>query len=66
MQILSKPSNKVIGVVAAATVVTSGIAFYGISQTGLLTQSKPPVVEAPPAVKKVTALGRLETARRSN
>ncbi len=60
MQILSKPSNKVIGVVAAATVVTSGIAFYGISQTGLLTQSKAPVVEAPPAVKKVTALGRLE------
>lgn len=60
MQILSKPSNKVIGVVAAATVVTSGIAFYGISQTGLLTQSKPPLVEALPAVKKVTALGRLE------
>ncbi|MGB3651787.1 MAG: ABC exporter membrane fusion protein [Rivularia sp. (in: cyanobacteria)] len=60
MQILSKPSNKVIGVVTAATLLTAGIAIYGISQTGLLTQSKAPVVEAPPAVKKVTALGRLE------
>lgn len=60
MQILSKPSNKVIGVVAVATVVTSAIAFYGISQTGLLTRTETSVVEAPPAVKKVTALGRLE------
>ncbi|MEA5597504.1 ABC exporter membrane fusion protein [Rivularia sp. UHCC 0363] len=60
MQILSKPSNKLIGVVAAATLLTAGIAIYGISQTGLLNSSETPVVQAPPAVKKVTALGRLE------
>jgi len=60
MQIISKPSHKLIGVVATATLLTSAIALYGISQTGLLTPSETPVVEAPPAVKKVTALGRLE------
>ena len=60
MQIISKPSHKLIGVVAVATVVTAGISWYGISQTGLLTSSETPVVETPPAVKKVTALGRLE------
>jgi len=60
MQIISKPSHKLIGVVAVATLLTAGISFYGISQTGLLTSSETPVVEAPPAVKKVTALGRLE------
>lgn len=60
MQIISKPSNKLIGVVAVATMVTAGIAFYGISQTGLMTISETAVVEAPPTVKKVTALGRLE------
>ena len=60
MQIISKPSHKLIGVVAVATVVTAGISWYGISQTGLLTSSETPVAEAPTAVKKVTALGRLE------
>ncbi len=60
MQILSKPSNKIIGIVAVVTMVTSAIAFYGISQTGFISRSKTPVIEAPPAVKKVTALGRLE------
>jgi HlyD family secretion protein len=60
MQIISKPSQKLIGVVAAATTITGAIAFYGISQTGLLTPSQTPAVEAFPAVKKVTALGRLE------
>lgn len=60
MQIISKPSHKLIGVVATATLITAGIAFYGISQTGLMTTSEPPVVETVPAVKKVTALGRLE------
>ncbi|PLZ81328.1 hypothetical protein CBP16_10195, partial [Fischerella thermalis WC217] len=33
---------------------------YGISQAGLLSKSEPPPVETPPAVKKVTALGRLQ------
>ncbi len=60
MQIISKPSHKLIGVVAVATVVTAGISWYGISQTGLLSSSETAVVEVPPAVKKVTALGRLE------
>ncbi|MEM6398836.1 MAG: ABC exporter membrane fusion protein [Cyanobacteria bacterium P01_D01_bin.116] len=60
MQIISKPSHKLIGVVAVATMITAGIAFYGISQTGLLTSSDTPLVEVSPTVKKVTALGRLE------
>ncbi|MDY6897584.1 MAG: ABC exporter membrane fusion protein [Cyanobacteriota bacterium] len=60
MQIISKPSHKFIGVVAVSTIVTAGISFYGISQTGLLTTSEPSVLETVPAVKKVTALGRLE------
>ena len=60
MQIISKTSHKLIGVVAVATMITAGIAFYGISQTGLLTSSDTPLVEVSPTVKKVTALGRLE------
>lgn len=46
--------------VVLATLSTSAIAIYGISQFSFLTTSEPPVVEVPPAVKKVTALGRLE------
>ena len=60
MQILSKPSHKLMSIVVLATAMTSAIALLGISQTGLLTTSKTPIVEAPPAIKKVTALGRLE------
>ena len=60
MQILSKPTNKVIGVVAFGIVITSGIALYGISQTGFLKTSETPVVQKLPVVKKVAALGRLE------
>lgn len=60
-RLLPIPVNKkLIGLVIAAIAVTSAIAYYGISQSGLLTQSPPePVITAPPA-KKVTALGRLE------
>ena len=60
MQILSKPSNRLIGIVAVATVMTGTIAFYGISQISSFSPSKTPVIEAPPVIKKVTALGRLE------
>ncbi|MEL7240848.1 MAG: ABC exporter membrane fusion protein [Cyanobacteria bacterium J06573_2] len=60
MQIISKPSSKLISVIATATLLTSGIAIFGISQTGLLTSSETPVVEVPPTIKKVAALGRLE------
>ncbi|AFY53582.1 ABC exporter membrane fusion protein, DevB family [Rivularia sp. PCC 7116] len=60
MQIISKPAHKVIGVVAFATVITGATAFYGMSQTSLMTASNTPAVEAPLVVKKVTALGRLE------
>lgn len=59
MEILSKPSNKLIGLVTVATVITGAIAFYGISQTGFENQSQTTVVKAP-SVVKVTALGRLE------
>jgi HlyD family secretion protein len=60
-QLLSKPSTqKLIALVITATALTGAIAFYGISQTGLLSKSEPPPVETPPPVKKVTALGRLQ------
>jgi HlyD family secretion protein len=50
-----------IGLVVAATAVTGGIAYYGLSQSGIFAQSKPnPTVEAAPIVPKVTALGRLQ------
>ncbi len=52
--------KKLIGLVIAGIAATSAIAYYGISQSGLLTKSSPePVVKTSPA-KKVTALGRLE------
>ncbi|MCJ8282303.1 MAG: HlyD family secretion protein, partial [Rivularia sp. ALOHA_DT_140] len=60
MQIISKPSHKLLGIVATATLLTSAIAIFGVSQSGLLTTSEPSVVETQPTVKKVTALGRLE------
>lgn len=55
------PANKkLIGLVMAAIAATSAIAYYGISQSGLLMQSsQEPVLTASP-VKKITALGRLE------
>ena len=58
---LPLPENKkLIGLVMAAIAATTAIAYYGISQSGLLTPSSPePVLTTPPA-KKVTALGRLE------
>lgn len=53
-------NKKLIGLVIAAIAATSAIAYYGISQSELLTKSSPePVLTTPPA-KKVTALGRLE------
>ncbi|MEM9923233.1 MAG: ABC exporter membrane fusion protein [Cyanobacteria bacterium P01_D01_bin.50] len=60
MQILSKPSNQLIGIVATATVMTGTIAIYGISQINFLSPPETPVIETQPVVKKVTALGRLE------
>lgn len=60
-QFLSKPSTqKLLGLVITATALTGAIAFYGISQAGLLSKSELPPTETPPAVKKVTALGRLQ------
>lgn len=60
-RLLPIPVNKkLIGLVIAAIAATGAIAYYGISQAGLLTQSPPePIITTPPA-KKVTALGRLE------
>ncbi len=60
-RLLPTPVNKkLIGLVVASIAITGAIAYYGISQSGLLTKSSPePVLTTPPA-KKVTALGRLE------
>ncbi|KJH72986.1 ABC exporter membrane fusion protein [Aliterella atlantica] len=59
--VLPKTLNRrLVGLVLAAIGATSAIAYYGISQSGLLTQPATEPVATPPPVKKVTALGRLE------
>ncbi|AFZ32763.1 ABC exporter membrane fusion protein, DevB family [Gloeocapsa sp. PCC 7428] len=57
--LFSKGANrKLIGLIILATLITGGIAYYGISQFG---QRKTPQPTATlPVVKKVTALGRIE------
>jgi HlyD family secretion protein len=61
LQSLSKsPKRWVIGLVVAATAVTGAIAFYGVSQFGLVGERSSQPVEVTPPVRKVTALGRLE------
>ncbi|WP_009632772.1 ABC exporter membrane fusion protein [Synechocystis sp. PCC 7509] len=52
--------KKLIGLVIAAIAATSAIAYYGISQSGMLTQTAPQTVVTTPPAKKITALGRLE------
>lgn len=60
-RLLPIPGNKkLIGLVVAVIAATSAIAYYGISQSGLLTKSSPEPVLTAPLAKKVTALGRLE------
>lgn len=61
-RIFSKPKNCwLIGLVIAATAVTGGIAIYGTSGFGLVSQtSSSGPMETTPIVRKVTALGRLE------
>ncbi len=60
VQSLPKTLNRrLIGLVVAAIAATGAIAYYGISQSGLLNQPPPQLATTPP-VRKVTALGRLE------
>ncbi|KZL50419.1 hemolysin D [Nodularia spumigena CENA596] len=55
------PNQRLIVLVVAATVITGGIAFYGISQSGLVGQSASSELgETPPVTPKISALGRLE------
>lgn len=55
------PNQRLIVLVVAATVITGGIAFYGISQSGLISQSaSSQLEETPPVTPKISALGRLE------
>lgn len=61
VKVLSKAGNQwLIGLVVGAIAITGGIVFYGISQSGIISQKPAPKVETDPPVKKVTALGRLE------
>jgi HlyD family secretion protein len=61
MKISMKPGNRwMVGMVIAATVVTGGVIYYGVSQFGLISTAQKQPVETLPEVKKVTALGRLE------
>ncbi|HYW19941.1 MAG TPA: ABC exporter membrane fusion protein [Nodularia sp. (in: cyanobacteria)] len=58
---LKVPNKRLIVLVVAATVITGGIAFYGISQfssIGETTSSE--VGETEPITPKISALGRLE------
>ncbi len=62
LEFLSKNSNqRLLRLVITATVATGGIAIYGTSQFGKISQnSSPELARTTPVVKKVTALGRLE------
>ncbi len=62
IKILSQPkSRQLIGLAIAATVVTGGIVYYGVSQFGQIGKSNSQqTVETIPPITKVTALGRLE------
>lgn len=51
------PSRWLLGLIAGATLITGGAAFYATTQG-----DKPPTAPEPPIVAKVTALGRLEPA----
>lgn len=56
--VISKPGNRwLVGLIFAATVVTGGIAIYGVSNSELVSQSPQPTT---PTVKRITALGNLE------
>ncbi|MES1026508.1 ABC exporter membrane fusion protein [Gloeocapsa sp. BRSZ] len=57
--LFSKEANrKLIGLIILATLITGGIAYYGISQFG--QRKTPQPTTTVPTVKKVTALGRIE------
>jgi HlyD family secretion protein len=57
-----KPANRLlVGLAIAATAITSGIIFFALSQSGMLSKSSISAeLTTVPATKKVTALGRLE------
>ncbi len=52
------PPRWLLGLIAGATLLTGGTAFYSIMQWGGGKSTPPP--EPPPPVTKITALGRLE------
>ncbi|MBD0263928.1 MAG: biotin/lipoyl-binding protein, partial [Tolypothrix sp. Co-bin9] len=60
--LLFKPSNRhwLIGLIVAATGITSAIAIYGVSQFGFADKPASNQVETTPRIQKVTALARLE------
>ncbi|OUL31070.1 HlyD family efflux transporter periplasmic adaptor subunit [Nostoc sp. 106C] len=61
LQILSKRSQWMLALIAAAATISGTIIFYGISQSR--PTSKPTVVvKAAPIIRQITALGRLEPA----
>lgn len=57
-----KPHNRLVtGLVIAGVLISTGTAFYGISQSGIISESAEPLpVETTPPARKITALGRLE------
>jgi len=56
-----EPKNRlVIGMAIAASIITSGTAFYGISQFAPLAKNTEPLRAEIPPPRKITALGRLE------
>ena len=56
-----EPKNRlVIGMAIAGSIITSGTAFYGISQFAPLAKNTEPLRAEIPPRRKITALGRLE------
>lgn len=60
-QMLFKPANRLLlSVTISGTAIVGGIIFFTISQFGVAQNSGSQTVNAPPVLKKITALGRLE------
>lgn len=60
-QVFLKPANRLMLALAiAATAITAGTIFYGISHFAALQSSTAQTVTPLPTLKKITALGRLE------
>jgi HlyD family secretion protein len=62
LKLMPKPENKIIiGLLIGGTIVSGGIAYYGLSQSALFgAAAEPKAVETIPPLQKISALGRIQ------